>query len=84
MGKQGRRAARPVLTEITGNGLLMMDLTCTASLLVVGFVVAVLVALDAIKRFRDFQDEAVEKGYARWVDKGQGKIVFRWGPRWVP
>ena len=53
------------------------------SLVWVAFFIAIMVAVDVKYRLRQFQDQAVEKGFARWVQKANGDVVFRWGPPWV-
>ena len=53
------------------------------SLVWVALFIAIMVAVDVKYRLRQFQDQAVEKGFARWVQKTDGNVVFRWGPPWV-
>lgn len=37
---------------------------------------------DAHVRLRRFQQEAVDRGVARWVENRDGDIEFRWGGTW--
>jgi len=67
-------APLPVFMEILMGMLLVL-----AAVIVV---VLLMVIGDLMMKLKQIQNEAVDRGYARWVENRDGDVLFKWGKGW--